>query len=101
MLVAVLVLLAVLVALALVAVAAIVLPHVTADRGRRVIVNLRSGPSLTGQLRSQWFGRIVLSDARLHEAGEARHLDGRAVAYKGNVEFVQVLPALDPDAARS
>lgn len=98
MLVAALVLLAVLVALALGVLVVVAAPHVVALRRRRVIVNLRSGPSLTGVVVRGWGARIELVDVRLHEAGEARPLDGRAVAWKSNVEFVQVLPAIDPDA---
>ena len=101
MLVAVLVLLATLVALTAGALAVVVAPHVRAHRGRRVVVNLRSGEALTGQLVHRWGGRVELTDARLHEAGQARPLDGRAVVEKANVSFLQVLPPADPDAARS
>lgn len=101
MLLAALVLLAVLVALAAAVLAVVVAPHVVALRRRRVVVNLRSGPSLTGVVARDWGQRIELVDAHVHEAGEARAVDGRAVAWKSNVQFVQVLPAVDPDAARS
>lgn len=97
MLTAVIVLLAVLVALAAGATAVLAAPHLVAMRRQRVIVNLRSGPALTGVVLRDWGRRIELGDARLHEAGESRPLDGRAVVWKTNVAFVQVLPPLDPD----
>lgn len=101
MVVAALVLLAVLVALALAVLVVVVAPHTAALRRQRVIVNLRSGPALTGVVARDWGQRIELVDAKLHDAGDARPLDGRAVAWKSNVEFVQVLPPIDPDAAGS
>lgn len=101
MLVAALVLLAVLVAAALAVLVVVAAPHMVAMRRRRVIVNLRSGPSLTGVVVRDWGARLELVDAKLHEAGEARPIDGRAVAWKNNISFVQVLPAADPDASGS
>lgn len=98
MLLALVILLAVLVVVALAALVVVVAPHVRAVRRQRVIVNLRSGPSLTGVVLRDWGARIELGDAQLHDAGQARPLDGRAVAWKTNVEFVQVLPPVDPDA---
>lgn len=91
------VLLGVLVALALLISVIVAAPHLVALRRARVIVNLRSGPALTGVVLRDWGRRIELGDARLHEAGESRPLDGRAVVWKSNVAFVQVLPPLDPD----
>ena len=101
MLEAVVVLLAVLVALAVAVLVVVVAPHFVAMRRRRVVVNLRSGPSLTGVVVRDWGARIELVDASVHVAGEARPIDGRAVAWKSNVEFVQVLPAVDPAKATS
>jgi hypothetical protein len=101
MLVTAVVLLGVVAAAAVFALVVVVAPHVRVLRRQRVIVNLRSGPSLTGVVLRDWGARIELGDARIHEAGESRPLDGRAVAWKSNVEFVQVLPPLDPDAGGS
>lgn len=98
MLLTLLILVALLVVVALAALVVVVAPHVRALRRRRVIVNLRSGPSLTGVVLRDWGARVELGDAQLHDAGQARSLDGRAVAWKSNIEFVQVLPPVDPSA---
>jgi len=99
MLVAAVVLLAVLVALALAAAAVVVAPHVWVLRAERVIVNLRGGNAVTGTVLADRGRRIVLAQAELHEAGQTARLDGRAVIEKGNVEFVQVLPAREPGSS--
>lgn len=66
---------------------------------KRVLVSLRSGPSISGILIRTRGPLLILASATLHEEGApAVPLDGEAVIERGHVAFVQVLPAAEPGA---
>ena len=62
---------------------------------RRVMISLRSGPSISGVLLRDRGPLLVVASARLHEPGSTTGvpLDGETVVERGHVAFVQVLPA--------
>lgn len=66
----------------------------------RVLVSLRSGPSISGILVRARGPLLIVAGASLHEEGAPGPvaLDGETVIERGNVAFVQVLPAAEPGA---
>lgn len=65
---------------------------------RRVMVSLRSGPSISGVLIRARGPLLILANASLHEPGAPAPvpLDGETVVERGHVAFVQVLARTEP-----
>lgn len=65
---------------------------------KRVVVSLRSGPSIVGVLVRARGTLLIVASASLHEPGATSGvpLDGETVIERGHVAFVQVLPAAAP-----
>lgn len=55
--------------------------------GRRLVVNLSDGSSLSGVTRFSWLGRL-----RLHEVqADGRQIPGTVIIYKRSILVVQVV----------
>lgn len=64
---------------------------------RRVLVNLKTDKALEGVLFAKRGPILILKSAKLHEAGRPGvELDGDVIVERGNVDFLQVLPAVVP-----
>lgn len=60
---------------------------------RKVIINLKEGPSLSGVLWQRRAGWLVLRQATAHlPDGRTMQIDGDALVWKSDVLFIQVTP---------